>query len=587
MPGRDAGVAAVAALLALVLLLPGLGEAPFADPGEGQHVEIAREAWLSGDWLTLRLNGVRYFDKPPVLYWLVAGGLGLGGPVEWAARLAPVTGAALAVAGTALLGARLLGPAAGLIGGVALLSSGLFAFYGRYVRPETLFLAAIQWGFTGLMLGWRERSRAWALIGCAALGLAALAKDPLGLVGPLAAVAIALALARATRPVSRWLPAAGVAVMLAVGLGWYAAAALRNPGFAWYTVMDNHVLNAARLRQFPDEDVPLSVIEFMGVALAGALPWTVAAAAMTVSLWRRRAWRDPDEAPWVALALWAWGVIVLFALVPFRLPHYGMPAYAAVALLAARYWHEARAHPRGACALHLMLLAPLAGVLTWAALGDGQAFAEAVFGVSDVQTRKLAAAGRDAAPAAWASLKPLAGGAAAACAGATLALGVAWWRRSGRLGLAAVAIAMLALVPLIGAAGGRVASANTVKILADRVAGEAGPGDIVIHEGPIEASAALELYSGRRPVLLEATRSVLGIGATFPEAARAFWDGDRFSREWLRGCPLMLVTPRPPDRSAVAGLPAERVRLVMAHNGRWLYRSVPAPGATAPVGCER
>jgi hypothetical protein len=48
----------------------------------------------------------------------------------------------------------------------------------------------------------------------------------------------------------------------------------------------------------------------------------------------------------------------------------------------------------------------------------------------------------------------------------------------------------------------------------------------------------------------------------------------------------MLVTPRPPDRGAVAGLPAERVRLVLAHNGRWLYRSVSLTGAAPPLGCD-
>ena len=59
-------------MAALALLLPGLAPAPFDDPGEGMHAEIAREILLEGDWITLHLNGVRYFDKPPLLYWLGA-----------------------------------------------------------------------------------------------------------------------------------------------------------------------------------------------------------------------------------------------------------------------------------------------------------------------------------------------------------------------------------------------------------------------------------------------------------------------------------------------------------------------------------
>src|SRR5262249_32917006 len=156
-----------------------------------------------------------------------------------------------------------------LIAGAALLSSALFLAFGRYFRPETLFVAAIQWGFTGLLLGLRGVSpeprpavSSWTLVGCAALGVASLVKVPLGLVGPLAAVGFAVALAGRARPLSAWLPWGAMALLLAAGFGWYVAAAFRNAGFMWYTVVDNHLLNALRLRRFPDEDIPLSALEF-------------------------------------------------------------------------------------------------------------------------------------------------------------------------------------------------------------------------------------------------------------------------------------------------------------------------------------
>ncbi len=181
-------------------------------------------------------------------------------------------------------------------------------------------------------------ARAWQLIAGAALGLAALAKDPLGLVArsrwwrwPAPACAPG-------RPRRWWSPGA-IVVALVVGLGWYVFAALASPGFVWYTVVDNHLLNAARARRFPDEDVPLSSLEFLAVSGLGAFPWVLGAAASVAALVRRRAWRDPAETPWVALALWATGVLaVFFALSPFKLPHYGLPAYPAIALLAVRWW---------------------------------------------------------------------------------------------------------------------------------------------------------------------------------------------------------------------------------------------------------
>ena len=158
---RGAGVAVLLVVaLAAALLAPGLGRAPFDDPGEGQHAEIAREM-LGGSWLTLRLNGVRYFDKPPLLYWLTAISFSLFGLTEGAARLAPLLGALLAVGATAVLGVRLLGPAGGALAGLALLSCALFAAFARYVRPESLFVAAIAWAFTGLLVHMRgPRNRA-------------------------------------------------------------------------------------------------------------------------------------------------------------------------------------------------------------------------------------------------------------------------------------------------------------------------------------------------------------------------------------------------------------------------------------------
>jgi 4-amino-4-deoxy-L-arabinose transferase-like glycosyltransferase len=158
--GRAWLTAGAAVLVALALLLPELGSPPFDDPGEGQHAEIAREITTGGDWVTLRLNGVRYFDKPPLLYWLAAASFRLFGPSEAAARVLPLLGALLAVGATALLGARLLGAVGGLLAAGALLSSVLFVAFGRYLRPETLFVAAIQWGFTGLLLGRRGASPA-------------------------------------------------------------------------------------------------------------------------------------------------------------------------------------------------------------------------------------------------------------------------------------------------------------------------------------------------------------------------------------------------------------------------------------------
>jgi len=577
-------------LVAVVLLLPGLGGAPLDDPGEGQHAEIAREISTGGGWVTLRLNGVRYFDKPPLLYWLTAASFRLFGTSEWAARLAPLLGALLAVAATAVLGARLLGPRGGVIAAGALLSSALFLAFGRYLRPETLFVGAIQLGFTGLLLGLgdastpaRRTASPWTLVGCAALGVASLVKDPLGLVGPLVAVGLALALAGRARPLSAWLPWGGVALLLAIGLGWYVVAAVRNAGFLWYAVVDNHLLNALRLRRFPDEDVPLSTLEFLAVSGLGAFPWIIPAALAMASLARRRAWRHPSEIPWVALSLWVLGVFIVFALAPFKLPHYALPAYPAVALLAARGWQERAADARGLIAAHALLLALVALGCAVAAGSDGQRFTDLVFSATDVYTRKVAVEGEAGPLPPWPALRPLVARAGLICGVTSAALILALVRGAGRLGLVVVMAGMLALMPSVKAGLALVAARRAVAVMAAEVGREMCPGDVLVHEGPIENSGALEFYSGRRPALLDGHRSVLGIGATFSEARGIFWDAERFRREWLSGNRrLLLVTPRSPSRSVVAALPPERARLLLSQNGRRLYDNKARRGASPP-----
>jgi hypothetical protein len=103
-----------------------------------------------------------------------------------------------------------------------------------------------------------------------------------------------------------------------------------------------------------------------------------------------------------------------------------------------------------------------------------------------------------------------------------------------------------------------------------------------VHEGPIENSGAIEYYSGRRPVLLDATRSVLGIGATLPESAGIFWDASGLARAWAADRRVFVLTPRGPDKTVLAALPADRVHLLAARDGRWLYGNVPSLRAVAP-----
>jgi 4-amino-4-deoxy-L-arabinose transferase-like glycosyltransferase len=558
-------------VVAAPLLFAHLGAAPFDDPGEGMHAEIARELAQSRDPLALTLNGVRYIDKPPLLYVLIACVCALVGPTEAAARAVSALAAIAAVGATAWLGARLLGLRGGAVAGAALLTSIGFFAYGRYVRPETLFVAALAGGFALCLVGIRDGRRGLCVAGLAVFGLAALAKDPLGALLPPLAIGLALVLAGRARPLSAWLPWTGVAACLVIGFGWWIGSELRTPGFGWYTAIDNHLLNVARARHFADEDIPLTALEFLAVALGSALPWIIAAAAALWGLARRRAWRDPAEIGWVALTIWVLGVLGITALSPFRLPHYGLPASFGIALLAARGWEFHGG--RRLLAAHLLFFATAAVGCALAWRGDGGVLTS-VMDVTDVATMKSAAAGLPLPVPPWNEFRPVFWIAAltfALCALALVSVLALARSSEGRrsFGVLVVAVTMVATMPGVARSLGVVAKHRAVRDLAQRVAQLAGPDDVLAHEGPIENSGALEWYSGRRPVIVDGRRSVLAFGAERPESRELFWDASRLRQAWTSGRRVWVVSVRSRAQSVVATLPG--ARLLGAGGGRTLW----------------
>jgi hypothetical protein len=281
-----------------------------------------------------------------------------------------------------------------------------------------------------------------------------------------------------------------------------------------------------------------------------------------------------------------------------------LPAYPALALLAARAWTSRR--PARLAGLHAALFAVLAAACLAAWTSDGSRFAALVADATDVATRKSQAAGAGSAFPPWAALRPLVGHAAVAFtigAGGMLAvLGGCATRarrdagrgarrrepggvssrgegRAGLLGMAVAALAMLVMLPAASSAIARVSDHRSARPVGTVLAREARPADLVVHEGPIEATGALEWYSGRRSVIVDGRRSVLAFGSTRDDARDVFWDASRLREVWAApGARVWIVSVRAPDRSVAPSLPG--ARLVLAGGGRWLYAS-PATAAEA------
>ena len=562
----------VLALLAVGLMyLLGLGAAPFLDPPEGFHAAIAQTVRLSGDWITLRMDGVRYFDKPPLLYWLISASFGVAGPTEAAARVWPALAAIGVAAVTARIGVILGGPRVGLLAGLIVAANmGMFVF-GREVKPDLVFILFIVLAYAGFIVAYRG-GRGGLVLFYGSLGLATLTKDVLGAVGPLAVVALFLWLTR-ERPYSTWAPWWGLAILVGVALPWYLAVELRNDGFLWYTLVDNHLLNFTRQRVFPDEDVPLGGLQFLGVTAAAFLPWTLC---MPWALRRalRPPWADADARLWGLLGLWAVVVVGFFTVSPFKLPHYGLPAFPALALLAARVWDDCiealpgAASPRALMAPILVLFATLAACFTLAAVDRLPIPIEAMQNV-DVTTRNLAARGQAAAVSPLEAYVPVITKSALVFTAATVALAVAVWRRWPAAGVGVALAAMIAFLPMAGEGMAQFARGRSVRPITEALVRRLGPSDCIAHEGALENSASMLLAVGRPVHVVDGLQSNLAFGATFPDARDVFWSAARLQQAWAAPGRCFLVSTVEPRRSVAGAL--QPAHLLARTGGRWLY----------------
>ncbi len=556
-----------------------LGAAPFLDPPEGIHAQIAWEMLRGGGFVTPHLNGVPYFDKPPLLYWLMSGAFVWLGPTEAAARLWSALAAVAVAALTSLIGARLASARVGLMAGLMVAANLEVFLFGRMVKPDLLFVACILLGLYGFIHAYLGGGRWLLLLFYGSLGLAVLAKDFLGALGPLAIVAFFLWLTREHRAWRQWAPARAVLLLLAVAVPWYLLVERQYRGFLWYTVVDNHLLNVARQRVFPDEDVPLSTLEFLAVTAAGFFPWVLA---LPLAVWRvlKRPWITPEARLWMLFALWTVGILGVFALSPFKLPHYGLPAFPAMALLVAKVWDEAIERPAGAPRSWSLVLPALLATAAlavvalsmwrgWLSLPSG------AMAIADVSARNMAAQGQPVTTDFIDQFRPLFGRITTIFALVTLALAAAAWRRLPLLGVGALLAGMIAFLPVSVEGLTLFAKSRSARVMTDAILLRAGPADVLAHEGALENSASALLRLDRRVQIVNGLQSNLAFGATFPEARGTFWDGAALARAWQGDRRVLLLSSSAPAKSVVRQLPPDRVYLLVEGGGRRLYSNRP------------
>lgn len=218
---------------------------PLMAPDEGRYAGVALAMLQSGDWLVPRLDGLPFFHKPPLFYWIGASAMALAGPVEWAARLPSVLGAVVAAAALFLFLRRWSTVRLALLSTVVLATTPFFFLGAQFANLDMLVAGCIS-GTVLLAASAalaRERAEPWRAMLAGAYLLAAAGLLAKGLIGVVLPVGVLLAWCAVTRKaavlrLAAWLP--GWAILLAVAGPWFVVMQMKFPGFFDYFVITQH-----------------------------------------------------------------------------------------------------------------------------------------------------------------------------------------------------------------------------------------------------------------------------------------------------------------------------------------------------------
>lgn len=333
-------------LLALVLVFGllfafRLGSYPLANPDEGRYAEIPREMVATGDWVTPRLNGVNYFEKPPLVYWAIAACRTLLGPSEWSMRAVPALFALGGVLVTYAAARRLHGRLAGLVSAAVLGTSLLWFALGRIILLDMAVSVLMSAALFCFILGVNEppgARRRWLFYGLyAAMALATLTK---GLIGFLVTGAVMFLWLLVFNEWKRLRPLhlpSGALLFLAIAAPWHLLVASRNETWAHRYFVYEHWERFTS----PVADRPGAWWYFVPIVLVGLFPWTgFLWSALRDSLRGGWAARKQNANAWFFVT-WALFIFLFFSKSHSKLIPYILPIFPALALLVGAWLAQA------------------------------------------------------------------------------------------------------------------------------------------------------------------------------------------------------------------------------------------------------
>ncbi|WP_321943417.1 glycosyltransferase family 39 protein [Paraburkholderia tropica] len=373
LPLNRSAILLLIVALAVIWFLP-LGWRHLLPSDEGRYAEMAREMLATGDWITPRYNGYKYFEKPPLQTWMNALTFAWFGIGEWQARLYTALTGFAGVLLVGFTGARVFNAATGFFAAVVLACAPYWNLMGHF---NTLDMALSFWmelTLCALLLAQRPNlprntARLWMWVCWGAMALAVLSKGLVGLILPGAVLVLYTLISRDWALWKRLYLVSGLIVFFAVVSPWFVLVQERNPEFF------NFFFIVQQFQRYltPAQNRPGPFYYFVPVMLVGFLPW------LSVSVQSvRHALRTPRQpngfAPVTLMLVWSAFIFLFFSASHSKLISYTLPIAPPLALVIGLYLPlmTKKQWNRHLIGYALLAVALMAGSFVLTRLGDSR-----------------------------------------------------------------------------------------------------------------------------------------------------------------------------------------------------------------------
>jgi 4-amino-4-deoxy-L-arabinose transferase-like glycosyltransferase len=567
------------------------------DDADSTHAEAAREMFVSVDYVTLHVNGVRYLEKAPLPYWLVAICYHVFGVNEFATRL-PMALSVLLLGWLALCwGRRAFGEQAGIYAGLFVYTAAGVYLFTRILIPDVLLSLLIAASLYFFLTALEPAANAWrwyAGYACVALGV--LTKGLIALALPGGTAFLYLVVTGEWRRWREFRLLSGLALFLLIAVPWHILAGLRNPGdanhrgFFWFYFVNEHFLRFLGKR-YPRDYNKLPAALYWSLHLVWLFPWSLylPAAVRTIVDERKAHGSARDFGSRTRLLCWILaGVVLAFFAISTNQEYYTFPAYLPLLMLLAdgiahcevgatgmgsrRGWLRVSA---GVLAVVGVAASATLLVLLWQSRklpfepDIGNVLAKHNLDTDTLSTSHML----DLSYASFAALRLPAALAAGALLVAPLLSCVLRFRKNHYAATLALAAGMAVFLVAAHIALGRFGPYLSSKDLAREIAARARPEDKVMIYGDQAFGSSLLFYL-RRPIeLVEGRTTSMWFGSTFADAPSIYLSDADLQRDWAGAGRVFLFVP-PHQKTKVDGLLPGKFAVAQA-SGKFVYSNRP------------